>query len=122
MASKIYRLLIALLFFTSCKADPKDKFSKKIKIGVCQENQGMVTFEADLYSDSTFYQPGNPLVDYSYGEFKLNSHGITFNTVGDEQNFCPAYIYDYKSNSYLSNGNCQSDPINIYWDNSSKPY
>jgi hypothetical protein len=115
MNVKDCKFLIAILLLTSCKTDPKKEFSKKIKVGVCQEHQGMVTFEADLYSDSTFYQSGNTLVDYSYGEFKLSSQGIRFKTLDGEQNFCPEYIYDKKSNSYFSSKNCTSDPINIYW-------
>ena len=122
MAYKIYKLLCAICLLLSCNSDPKSEYSKKKKIGVCQEHQGMVTFEADLYSDSTFYQSSNPLVDYSYGDFKLTSHGIIFRTLGGEQNFCPEYFYDKKSDSYYSNGDCHSDPLNIYWNNTIAPY
>jgi hypothetical protein len=108
-------LVITILFLASCDFDPKDEYSKKNKIGSCQENEGMSTFEADLYSDSTFYQYSDPLTKYSYGEFKLNSRGITFNTLGGEQNLCPEYIYDNKNNIYISTKDCHSDPIVITW-------
>lgn len=117
MPIDIYKFLISILILLSCKADPKNQYSKKTKIGVCQEHQGMVTFEANLYSDSTFYQLGNPLVDYSFGEFRLSRSSITFKTLGGERNFCPEYRYEKESNSYFPIGNCDSDPINIYWMN-----
>ena len=120
MVSKNYKILIAILILVSCKGDPKNEYAKKIKIGICQENQGMVTFEAALYSDSTFYQSGHSWIGYSYGEFKLRKGSIIFKTLGGEKNFCPKYTYDQKSNSYYSDGICASDPIIIFWNNSSK--
>lgn len=113
--SRITSTFIIVLFFTSCGGDPGDEFSRKEIVGVCQENQGMVTWEANLYMDSTFYQPGNPLVGYSYGKFGLSEQGITFITLGGEQNFCSSYKYDPKSDHYYPMEDCPSDPLNIYW-------
>jgi len=106
--------LFILLFFTSC--DPQNSYSKKKRIGVCQEHQGMSTFEANLYEDSTFYQPGNPLVGYSFGKFRVSRDTVSFETQGGEQNLCPGYIFDEKEQHYVAGKGCHSDPLNIYWD------
>jgi hypothetical protein len=79
------------IFLISCSNDPKKKFDSKSKIGVCQENQGMVTFEATLYIDSTFYIPSNALISYSYGEFKINGETIQFKTNGGDKHLCDKY-------------------------------
>jgi hypothetical protein len=84
---------------TSCNSNPKEKFLLKKQIGVCQEIDGMVTFEAKLYSDSTFYIPSNDLyINYSFGEFHIKKDTVLFITNGGETHLCEKYLYIQKAN------------------------
>jgi hypothetical protein len=88
---KIFAL--ATFLFTSCNFDPKDKFMAKQEIGICQSNHGMVTYEAVLYSDSTFYIPTSTLIDFSFGEFHIKEDTFLFTTRGGDVNLCEKYSY-----------------------------
>jgi hypothetical protein len=91
--TKLLPAFYSLFLFSlvSCSNDPKNRFGAKIKIGLCQENQGIVTYEAQLYADSTFYIPSDIVIDYSYGTFNITGDTILFKTIGGEKHLCDKY-------------------------------
>ena len=72
-----YSIILIISLF-SCTTDPIDEYSKKEKIGVFGENQGMVCFEGTLYEDSTFYIKSDVFLDYAEGTFKKSGENIYF--------------------------------------------
>lgn len=94
----IFGLLLSVILM-SCNFDPKERFAKKQQIGTCQENDGMVTFEVLLYSDSTFYIPSTQILDYSFGKFTIRGENILFETEGGETHMCEKYLYIRKADT-----------------------
>ncbi len=82
-------------------------YSKKEKIGVFGENQGMVCFEGTLYEDSTFYIKSDVFLEYAEGTFKKRGKNIYFKiTGGDTKHFRPTkLIWNDTLNSYVNHEN-----------------
>ncbi|GEM_PF-6839124 len=101
---QVFYFTILTISLFSCKIDPKNEYSKKNKIGVFGENQGMVCFEGTLYDDSTFYINGDAFLDYAEGTFKTRGKNIYFKiTSGDIKHFKPSkLIWNDTLNSYVN--------------------
>jgi hypothetical protein len=90
---------VALAVTASCDSDPGEKFSSKEQIGECHADQGMVVFDAGLYSDSTFYIAAQkPYIGYAFGRFRINKDTLVFITEGGEKHLCEKYLYNRAAN------------------------
>lgn len=83
---------VLLLGLSSC--EPKNEYTEKSVIGELYENQGMVTYEGKLYSDSTFYIPSARMVNFSTGKFKITGDTIEFITEGGTKILSDVYNMD----------------------------
>ena len=113
---KLIICLVTLITFVSCNFEPKQEFAKKKVIGLCQENQGMITCEIRLYNDSTFYLPSDKgFIKYSFGEFKIKKDTFYFLTKGGEINLCDKYLINKNELIPFSctNSNCKEDKLDI---------
>ncbi len=70
--------LVLLLLLSSCNNINQREFDAKPIIGIFGDNQGMVTYEGNLYADSSFYIPESPLMDEAAGCFFIRGNVITF--------------------------------------------
>ena len=70
--------MVLLLVLSACNSIHKEDYDQKIIIGVFGDNQGMVTFEGNLYADSSFYIPESSLLNDAAGRFYMRGNVITF--------------------------------------------
>jgi len=67
-------------------------YQKKTHMGICSDNQGMVTYDIILNADSTFYT--EILGEYYFGEY-YRAGGKIFFTNAEEIGICDVYILSH---------------------------
>lgn len=110
-----YYLFSSLLLLGICSCEPKSEYAQKEIIGSLYEDQGMTTYEGNLYSDSTFHIPSSGLINYSAGKFKVSGDTIHFISKQGTKILLGSYLFDTTKSQIFPLNPENTEGVYLYW-------